>query len=54
MKLKMYFLVKGDEVFSGPHFTVDQAVSAKWNFHAPLRPILKVMRLDGVFNLVDV
>jgi hypothetical protein len=54
MKLKMYFLVKGDEVFSGPYFTVDQAVSAKWNFHAPLRPILKVMRLDGVFNLVDV
>jgi hypothetical protein len=54
MKLKMYFLVLGDEVFAGPYFTVEQAVTAKSNFYAPLRGLLKVMRMDGVFNLVEV
>jgi len=53
MKLKMYFLVCGNEVFSGPYFTVEQAANAMGNFNAPLRAILKVMRLDGVFNLVE-
>lgn len=54
MKLKMYFLVKGNEVFSGPYYTVEQAVTAIGNYHYPLRSLLTVMKLDGVFNLVEV
>lgn len=54
MKLKMYFLVCGAEVFSGPYFTVEQALRAIENYHAPLRGLLKVMKLNGQFDLIEV
>lgn len=54
MKLKMYFLVGGYDVRGGPYFTVEQAIKAKENFPIPLRALLRVMKLNGQFDLSEV
>ena len=54
MKLKMYFIATSDEVIAGPFFTLEQAFTRKENLNPLFRPLTKIVKLDGQFELVEV
>lgn len=54
MKLKLYFLATSNEVVAGPFFTVDQAINAKNDFIPVYRELLRVVKIDGQFDLVEI
>lgn len=54
MKLKLYFLANLDEVVAGPFFSIEQAISGREKLSLPLKSLVKIVRIDGHFNLIDV